>query len=130
MAEPILLAALEELADALPEPRGSESRRDGLERALTTGAFATPATELTAAYRLGVLLIAPAGWRLLMECLAATRTRPVLFVSPSARLARVPWGLLAMPASGPSADELHLARVEAVPAGPGPPESAGHIRYQ
>ena len=120
LAEPILLAALQELADALPEPRGSESRRDGLERALTTGAFAAPATELTAAYRLGVLLIAPVGWRLLMECLAATRTRPVLFGSPSARLARVPWGLLAMPASGPSADELHLARVEAIRAGRGP----------
>lgn len=112
--EPILLAALEELAGALPEPYGDESRRDAIERALSRGAFATPETELTAAYILGVLLIGAAGWQLLTECGASPR--PTLFVSPSARLARVPWGLLAVPKSGPSKEELVRARHDAVTA--------------
>lgn len=113
--EPILLAALAELTGALPEPYGGESRRDAIERALSRGAFATPETELTAAYILGVLLIGAAGWQLLAECVASPR--PVLFVSPSARLARVPWGLLAVPKSGPTNEELVRARQEAVTAG-------------
>src|SRR5260221_347713 len=102
--EPILLAGLQELADALPEPHGSEGRRDAIERALARGPFATPGTELTIAYILGVLLIGTAGWQLLAECVASPRA--VLFVSPSARLSRVPWGLLAVPKSGPSQEEL------------------------
>jgi hypothetical protein len=106
--EPTLLAALQELADALPEPRPSESRRDAIDRALTSGPFAAPDTELTVAYILGVLLIGTPGWQLLTECLASPRA--VLFISPSARLARVPWGLLAMPKSGPTAEELIRAR--------------------
>jgi hypothetical protein len=109
--EPILLAALQELADALPEPRPAESRRDAIERALARGPFAAPDTELTIAYILGVLLIGVAGWQLLMECLASPRA--VLFVSPTARLARVPWGLLAVPKSGPSPEELVRMRAEA-----------------
>ncbi|GAB3028069.1 CHAT domain-containing protein [Mycobacterium bourgelatii] len=112
--EPILLAALEELTGALPEPHGSESRRDAIERALSTGPFATPDTELTVAYILGVLLIGQHGWQLLAECTASPR--PVLFVSPSARLARVPWGLLAVPKSGPSKEELVRARHDAITA--------------
>ena len=117
--QPILLAALQELADALPEPHGSESGRDAIERALTRGPFAAPDTELTAAYILGVLLIGRPGWQLLTECLASPRA--VLFISPSARLARVPWGLLAIPQSGPSAEELIRARNDAVThAGPVP----------
>lgn len=112
--DPILLAALEELAGALPEPHGDESRRDAIERALSRGAFATPETELTAAYILGVLLIGAAGWQLLAECAASSR--PTLFVSPSARLARVPWGLLALPKSGPSKEELVRARQDAITA--------------
>ena len=106
--EPTLLAALQELADALPEPRPSETRRDAIERALSRGPFAAPDTELIVAYTLGVLLIGPSGWQLLTECLASPRA--VLFVSPSARLARVPWGLLAMPKSGPTHEELIRAR--------------------
>jgi CHAT domain len=106
--EPILLAALQELADALPEPRASESRRDAIERALSEGPFATPDTELTVAYILGVLLIGSSGWQLLAECLASPRA--VLFISPSARLGRIPWGLLAMPKSGPTTEELVRAR--------------------
>jgi CHAT domain len=112
--EPILLAALQELADALPEPHGPESPRDAIERALTTGSFAAPDTELTVAYILGVLLIGSAGWQLLGECMASPRA--VLFVSPSARLARVPWGQLAVPKSGPSKEELVRARQEAITA--------------
>lgn len=117
--EPILLAALAELADALPDPRASETRREAIGRALTRGPFAAPATELTVAYILGVLLIAAPGWQLLMEFVAAPRA--VLFVSPSARLAGVPWGLLAKPTSGPSAEELIRARADAAnPTGPAP----------
>jgi hypothetical protein len=112
--EPILLAALQELIDALPEPHGSESRRDAIERALSSGPLATPQTELTLAYILGVLLIGEPGWQLLMECVASPRA--VLFVSPSARLARVPWGGLAVPKSGPSKEELVRARQDAITA--------------
>lgn len=112
--EPLLLAALEELLNALPEPHGSESRRDAIERALITGPFAAPESELTLAYMLGVLLIGSPGWQLLAECVATPRA--VLFVSPSARLARVPWGLLAVPKSGPSKEELVRARQEAITA--------------
>ena len=112
--EPLLLAALEELANALPEPHGSESREDAIERALTTGPFAAPDNELTLAYILGVLLIGSPGWQLLTESVATPRA--VLFVSPSARLARVPWGLLAVPKSGPSKEKLVRARQEAITA--------------
>ena len=89
LEEPLLLAALQELTAALPEPHGAETRRDAIDRALTTGPFAGPDTELTVAYILGVLLIGTPGWQLLAECVASPRA--VLFVSPSARLARVPW---------------------------------------
>lgn len=112
--EPLLLAALQEFAAALPEPHGTEDRRGAIERALSTGPFAKPDTELTLAYILGVLLIDTAGWRLLAEC--ASSPRAVLFVSPSARLARVPWGLLAIPKSGPSKEELVRARQDAITA--------------
>ncbi len=113
--EPLLLAALQELAAALPEPHGPEDSRAAIERSLTTGPFAAPDTELALAYILGVLLIDTAGWRLLLECVAAPRA--ALFVSPSARLARVPWGLLAVPKAGPSKEELVRARQEAMTAG-------------
>ena len=114
LEEPLLLAALQELTDALPEPHGTESRRDAIERALTTGPFAAPGTELTVAYILGVLLIGAPGWQLLQECVSSPRA--ALFVAPSARLARVPWGLLAVPKSGPSKEELVRARQEAITA--------------
>jgi hypothetical protein len=112
--EPLLLAALQELTAALPEPHGAEDRRDAIERALTTGPFAKPDTELTVAYILGVLLIGNPGWQLLAECV--TSPRAALFISPSTRLARVPWGLLAIPQSGPSKEELVRARQDAITA--------------
>lgn len=114
LEEPLLLAALQELTGALPEPHGAETRRDAIERALATGPFARPDTELTVAYILGVLLIGTPGWQLLTECGASPRA--VLFVSPSARLARVPWGLLAIPKSGPSKEELVRARQDSITA--------------
>lgn len=109
---PLVLAALQELADALPEPHGDETQQAALQRAMTRGPFSSPERELTLAYILGVLLIAAPAWALLAEYAGAAR--PALFVSPSARLAGVPWGLLAVPESGPSAEELVRARVEAM----------------
>lgn len=93
--EAALQAALDELAAALPDPIDTETRRDALERAITKGAFASPATELAIARTLGAQLFAPEAWQLLLDCVASPRA--ALFVSPSARLARVPWGLVAMP---------------------------------
>jgi hypothetical protein len=110
--EPLLLSALAELDGALPEPMSGESPIDALNRALADGPFSSQTTELTLAYRLGVLLLSDAAWRLLIEHNSSPRT--VLFVSPSARLARVPWGLLAMPTVRPSPDELVRARVKAI----------------
>jgi len=110
--EPLVLAALEELQAALPEPDGGESLADALDRALTSGPFASPERELTLAYILGVLLISMPAWQLLGDCLADPR--PLLYVSPSARLARIPWGLLAVPLAGPSREELVSARMAAI----------------
>ena len=83
------------MADALPDPIGAENRRDALERAITKGAFSSPATEFTIAGALGTHLIVPDAWQLLLDSVSSPRA--ALFVSPSARLARVPWGLIAMP---------------------------------
>jgi hypothetical protein len=110
--EPLLLAALEELAGALPEPNPGEAIADALNRALTVGPFSAQASELALAYRLGVLLVSDAGWQLLLEYVATPRA--VLFVSPSARLARVPWGLLALPTVRPPAEEMVRARTAAI----------------
>ncbi|TFV55939.1 CHAT domain-containing protein [Mycobacterium sp. PS03-16] len=122
---PLVLAARQELVDALPEPHGGESRRDALERAMTRGPFSSPVRELTLSYILGVLLLGAQAWALLSEY--ADTSRPALFVSPSARLAGVPWGLLAVPTSGPTAEELVRARAEAMTrSGP----AAAHIPWQ
>jgi hypothetical protein len=110
--EPLLLAALRELSAALPEPGAGETVADALHRALTVGPFAAQAGELALAYRLGVLLVSDAAWQLLLE--HASTPRAVLFVSPSARLARVPWGLLALPTVRPPAEELVRARAAAI----------------
>jgi len=93
--EPDLVVALGQLSTALPDPVTSESRRDAVERAVASGPFAAPATELAIARTLGLNLLAPEAWQLLSDCVASPRA--ALFVSPSARLARVPWGLLSMP---------------------------------
>ncbi|WP_165827636.1 CHAT domain-containing protein [Mycolicibacterium sp. GF69] len=96
VAQPDVVAAVDRLADALPDPIGAETQRDALDRALNTGAFSSPTTEFELARALGTHLIAPSAWQLLAD--HASPPRATLFVSPSARLARIPWGLLAMPA--------------------------------
>jgi hypothetical protein len=93
--EPDLVAALDQLSAALPDPVAAEARRDAVERAVASGPFAAPATELAIARTLGRSLLSPEAWQLLVDCVASPRA--ALFVSPSARMARVPWGLLAMP---------------------------------
>lgn len=80
---------------ALPEATGSEAALTAIARALTVGALASPEAELQLARALGAELVAPEGWKLLSECM--TSPRAVLFVTPSPKLARVPWGQLAMP---------------------------------
>ena len=117
--ETILLAAQEEIVAALPDPRDGETALEALGRALSGGALTDTDAELTLAYRLGVLLISSAGWDLLQQCVSDPRA--VLFVAPSARLGRVPWGLLALPAVRPEVTAMLAARQEAItPDGPQP----------
>ena len=93
--EPTLVEALEALAQALPDPHGTETQRDAVERAIAAGPFASQAAELEIARQLGSQLIAAPAWQLLTDTVASPRA--ALFISPSARLARVPWSALAMP---------------------------------
>lgn len=88
-----LAGAVQRLAEALPDPVGTETRRDALDRAITTGAFSSPATEFELARALGTHLLPPAAWQLLAD----VEPSATLFVSPSAKLARMPWALLAAP---------------------------------
>ena len=81
---------------ALPDPRGSETQRDAVERAIATGPFAAPAGRAgDRARRWARNCCRRTAWQLLTECVASPRA--ALFISPSARLARVPWAALAMP---------------------------------
>jgi hypothetical protein len=91
----LIRAALDELAVALPEPAEGESVAAAVDRALTAGPLAAMDSETALAKRLGTVLLSGPAWQLLMRYASAPRA--VLFVSPSARLARVPWGLLALP---------------------------------
>ncbi|MCV7289633.1 CHAT domain-containing protein [Mycolicibacterium wolinskyi] len=93
--EPYLTAACDALDNALPDPCGSETPAQAIQRAVATGAFADPGAELDLARTLGAQLIGVAGWQLLADCVASPRA--VLFVTPSPRLGRVPWGQLAVP---------------------------------
>ncbi|MDZ4270564.1 MAG: CHAT domain-containing protein [Mycobacterium sp.] len=81
------------LTDAVPDPRPPESPREAIERAVSGGSLATPAAEKELAAVLGEHLIAPEAWQLIAE--HASRSLPALFVAPTARLATVPWSLLA-----------------------------------
>lgn len=90
-----LTALTDLLADAIPDPRTAESPRAAVERALTTGSLTTPAAEQTLAGRLGERLIPSAGWELIAA--SAGDAPATLFVTPSVRLAQVPWALLAAP---------------------------------
>ncbi|WP_139359972.1 CHAT domain-containing protein [Mycobacterium sp. D16Q16] len=90
---------------ALPDPSGAETALVVIERALTTGAFVGVETELNLARMLGSALVAADGWTLLSALSdGGSPERAVLFVTPSPRLARVPWGQLAMP----GADDVRL----------------------
>lgn len=93
VAEDVLLAVTSALAEALPDPLDGEQLSEALTRSLATGPFSAVAPERELARLLGVLLPDEA-WDLLRQCTADPEL-PVLFVSPSARLSRVPWGLLA-----------------------------------
>jgi CHAT domain-containing protein len=86
---------LDELAEALPEPVPGESIADAVARAVTAGPFAMPDTEAALAHRLGSVLLSDPAWSLLVRRVSTPRA--ILFVSPTAKLARVPWGLLALP---------------------------------
>jgi len=92
LADSDLTSLIGELTAALPDPAPGEQVTDALARAFTRGAYATPDTERQFAGRLGALL-PPAAWDLLRQA----PTNAVLFVSPSTRLSRVPWALLAAP---------------------------------
>lgn len=86
--------ASDDIAAALPEPGPGEQITDALARACAVGAYATVESERKLAGGLGSLLSDEA-WAL-VERIGETPERAVLFVSPSARLSRVPWGLLAV----------------------------------
>ena len=88
---------LDDLAAALPEPVAEESVADALARALVTGPFAAADTEEALARRLASALLSEPAWRLLLD---AASPGAALVISPSARLGRVPWGLLAVPFEG------------------------------
>lgn len=90
-----LQQAVDDLAAALPDPKPGEQVIDALARACTVGAYAATDSERKLANRLGALL-AENAWVLLRQATQRS-ARAVLFVSPSARLSRVPWGLLAGP---------------------------------
>jgi CHAT domain len=102
------------LTDALPDPRPGETLREALERAFTVGSFADPTAEQHLADILGERLIPTAGWQLIAG--TAGEPRPVLFVAPTARLAQVPWSLLAVPGE-PGRRLIELADI-LVPAPP------------
>ncbi|CAM5273830.1 CHAT domain-containing protein [Mycolicibacterium aubagnense] len=95
VAEDVLLAVTSALAEALPDPLADEHISDALIRSLAAGPFATVARERELARLLGALLPDEA-WDLVRQYTDEPEP-PVLFVSPSARLGRVPWGLLAQP---------------------------------
>lgn len=108
------------LTDALPDPRPAETLPEALQRAFTVGSFADPTAEQHLADILGQHLIPAAGWQLITD--TAGYPRPVLFVAPTARLAQVPWSLLAVPAA-PGRRLIEIADI-LVPAPPNIANSA------
>ncbi|WP_207840280.1 CHAT domain-containing protein [Williamsia soli] len=95
VADSHLNAATALLDAALPVPYGEESAGDAIDRALTAGPLASPDSELRWSYQLGSLLLSVQAWTLLSECVADPR--PMLFVTPTARLAQTPFAMLAVP---------------------------------
>lgn len=115
LAEDVLLAVTSALAEALSDPLEGEQLPEALTRSLATGPFAAAARERELARLLGALLPDEA-WDLLRQYTGDPEL-PVLFVSPSARLSRVPWGLLAQPSGADDQRLIELADLLlAVPA--------------
>lgn len=110
--EPFLVAARAMMNTALPIPSGGETTAEALSRALTTGPFADPDTELRASYQLGLLLLSHEAWALLESCVA--EPRPVLHITPTARLATIPFAMMALPTAFPTAEEMVAAKQGAV----------------
>lgn len=88
-------AVLEELHAALPGKRHGEDGRAAAERALGTGAFADPVREAALSNALSAAVLPGELARRLTAVDAADRVR--LRVTPSPRLAQVPWELLVLP---------------------------------
>lgn len=117
IGQPIVLAALSALRDAVPDPMVGETAADAIERAIVTGSFASQDAELRVAYILGALLISAEAWQLLLALVSDPRA--TLFVAPSAQLAGVPWGAVALPAVTPAPEDLLRAQADAMTtAGP------------
>lgn len=95
LEEPNLQAVYDALDLALPDPANAETPADAIERSLTAGPFGDPKRELELARWFGNHLIPMDGWHLLADVVSSPRA--ALFVTPSPRLARVPWGQLVMP---------------------------------
>lgn len=115
VADDVLVTVTSALAEALPDPLAGEQLSAALTRSLATGPFAAVARERELARLLGALLPDEA-WDLLRQYTGDPEL-PVLFVSPSARLSRVPWGLLAQPSGTDDQRLMELADLLlAVPA--------------
>lgn len=113
VTEPQSAAAAALLAAALPVQYGDESIEDALGRALTAGPLSSPDTELRWSYELGSVLLSAQAWALLSECVA--NPRPLLFVTPTARLAQIPFAMLAVPTAFPVATETTSAEESDIP---------------
>lgn len=90
-----LSAVIDELNCALPHPLPDESDRDAVHRALRHGGFADPFRELALAVRLAAVVLPAALAGQFTTAGGTARFR--LRVTPSPRLARVPWELLVLP---------------------------------
>lgn len=103
-------AAVRDLSAALPAP----DTAGGLEKALTTAAFATPATEYELARTLSRALLPEDLGRQLYD-LFRRGVRPHIRLQPSPRVAQVPWEIIA---PGPDVRLIDIAEVSLLaPAG-------------
>ncbi|WP_194816475.1 CHAT domain-containing protein [Nocardia sp. XZ_19_385] len=86
--------AIDEVVDRLVGELPIPGAPDGLERALTTGAFATPDAEYLLARDLSRALV-PSGLASQLAQMHGQGIRPLIRLQPSPRLAQVPWEILA-----------------------------------
>ncbi|MFC9433514.1 CHAT domain-containing protein [Nocardia sp. NPDC057030] len=105
-----VLDAVRRLSDALPHP----AEPGGLERAMTTGAFADSHAEYLVAQALSRALL-PQGLAAQLYELYRRGVRPHIRLQPSPRVAQVPWEILA---PGPEVRLIDIADVSLLaPAG-------------